>query len=161
MKLDPITEHLLENKQDAIHIKIIKENSPEIKDAFKLWKLFIDDDNKYRVKYGLKTIDSDHKSFKDILKHRIIIGAYKDDVLVGIVSVYLGKKFGQVSSLIVEPKFRNKGIGTLLVKSAIDYFKKEGRKEIYLNVWDDNKSAEKLYLKLGFKSVYHDMVKII
>lgn len=57
----------------------------------------------------------------------------------------------KIISLAVKPDFRQKGIGKKLTNFLIHRFKKEGVKEISLNVRVKNKIGIAFYQKLGFK----------
>ena len=58
-----------------------------------------------------------------------------------------------LDSLVVDPKFQGKGIGSLLLKSLPKIVKSTGKTLIGLNVDDFNPRAKKLYLKSGFHEV--------
>lgn len=54
-------------------------------------------------------------------------------------------------NLCVSEKFRKKGIGDLLVKTAIKKCKKHGKKYIYLHVHKDNIASLKIFARYDFR----------
>jgi len=62
----------------------------------------------------------------------------------------LAKK-GHVISIAVLEDYRGKGIGTTLIKSAVEEIRKATGRECYLEVRTTNRGAIDLYTKLGFK----------
>ena len=59
--------------------------------------------------------------------------------------------------MCVEPKSRNKGIGTQLISSVINAVKKARYDHIILHVLKDNIPAIKIYQKLGFRKYMEGM----
>jgi ribosomal-protein-alanine N-acetyltransferase len=62
----------------------------------------------------------------------------------------LAKK-GHIISIAVLEQYRSTGIGTALIKEALEEIRKASGKECYLEVRTTNKGAIVLYEKLGFK----------
>ncbi len=62
----------------------------------------------------------------------------------------LAKK-GHIISIAVLEEFRSQGIGSALIKEALEEVRKSSGKECYLEVRTTNKGAIELYEKLGFK----------
>ncbi|MEN0009776.1 GNAT family N-acetyltransferase [Flavobacterium nitrogenifigens] len=58
-----------------------------------------------------------------------------------------------IDSLGVNPKHQGKGIGSQLLQFLIDKYVHKNKEVLGLLVEEDNPSAKKLYLKLGFKVV--------
>ena len=56
----------------------------------------------------------------------------------------------------IEDNARGKGIAQVLLSSAEALSKKEGANVISLDVFDFNKGAISLYLRMGYKCVNHD-----
>jgi ribosomal-protein-alanine N-acetyltransferase len=63
----------------------------------------------------------------------------------------LAKK-GHIISVAVLQEYRNKGIGTKLIREALEEVRKESGKECYLEVRITNEGAIALYNRLGFKT---------
>ena len=62
-----------------------------------------------------------------------------------------------LNNMCVDPKARNKGIGTQLVSSVINAAKKANYDHIILHVLKDNIPAIKIYQKLGFRKYIEGM----
>jgi ribosomal protein S18 acetylase RimI-like enzyme len=60
-------------------------------------------------------------------------------------------KFGYIEDLFVDKKFRNKGIGTSLVKKAMKEMKKMKVNAVFVATGKKNKKSIKIYKSLGFK----------
>ena len=55
----------------------------------------------------------------------------------------------------VKKDYWHKGIGSMLIKEAIEFAKKINIDSIYLTVRSDNERAKSLYTKFGFKKLVH------
>jgi len=65
---------------------------------------------------------------------------------------WLEKKIvGEVHELFVHPKYRMKGIGSMLIKKAMKYAESRNRKTAGLWVGVENYGAKEFYIRLGFK----------
>ena len=88
----------------------------------------------------------------------ICLVAECDSIIVGAVWVRIMNDYGHVSddmpSLAISllPEYRNKGIGTALMKSMQEMVSKHGYKGISLSVQKQN-YATKMYRKLGFNTI--------
>jgi [ribosomal protein S18]-alanine N-acetyltransferase len=75
--------------------------------------------------------------------------ACKDGSVIGYVIAMRRGQEGSIQSIAVLPEFRGKGIGEVLMRSAIDHL--TGRfKRAYLLVDVNNERAIRLYRKLSF-----------
>ncbi len=80
--------------------------------------------------------------------------ALENDEIAGVGSVICATDdFGEILTVAVEEKSRNKGIGAKILKELEDFCHKKNVKEIFLEVEDGNLSATALYKKFGFASV--------
>lgn len=61
------------------------------------------------------------------------------------------KRWAELHELHVEPAYRNRGIGTRLVRAAIRQARKAGYPVMYLLAEEDNIPARKVYAKAGFR----------
>lgn len=83
-----------------------------------------------------------------------------DGVLAGIIHL-VGKSQGtyKISPLIVHPRFKNHGLGSILLKYAEKYVCGKGARQIYCTVARENINAFSFFLKKGFviagKSEHH------
>lgn len=90
----------------------------------------------------------------DFVSYLLIAGegfivACKDGSVIGYVIAMRQGREGMIQSIAVSPEFRRKGIGEMLMKSAISRL--TGRfKRLYLLVDANNERAIRLYHKLSF-----------
>ncbi len=68
-------------------------------------------------------------------------------------------KDGRVDKLFVEEDYRDQGVGTELMKTAEDFFKKSGCDLARVEVFIPNTNAHRLYGKLSYEDRVVDMVK--
>lgn len=92
--------------------------------------------------------------FKDKLaineENWICYTAQIDNVAVGFVIASTeddGRKF--INSIYIEPNFQGKGIGSMLMKKALDWL--GGDEDIYLEVLSYNQKAIDFYKQFGFE----------
>lgn len=57
----------------------------------------------------------------------------------------------QISNFSIHPEFRRKGLGKAVLSYVLEAVKKEGVREIFLEVRPSNREARRLYEKLGFR----------
>ncbi len=81
----------------------------------------------------------------------------EDGTLAGYVfyqrgegSLKLKRKKGVIYDLYVRPQFRNRGMGSALLKNALDDLKRRGVEIVQLTVMSKNNRALNLYKKYGF-----------
>ncbi len=82
------------------------------------------------------------------------------------ISIFERKKVGEIHEIFVLPEYRGRGIGTELMRLAIEYARKRGRNVAELWVGRKNYRARKFYERLGFREAgewgkWIRMVKII
>lgn len=84
------------------------------------------------------------------LRETIFLGIVEDGQLLGFSE--LRKQVDGLYGInaCVKPECRIKGIGTILFEKSIDYAIRSGVKFIDLDVYEKNKIAYPMYLKLGF-----------
>jgi len=68
-------------------------------------------------------------------------------------------KVGEVADLYLDEEYRNKGIGTEMLKIAEEYFKSMECDGIWLSVFYPNENAHNFYKKLGFTDREVGMLK--
>jgi len=73
--------------------------------------------------------------------------------VVGYVVLQHKWEDSKIMSLAVRKEFRRRGIGSMLLKRAIESSKERGKKRILLEVRVSNKPAQNLYKKFGFKTI--------
>ena len=60
---------------------------------------------------------------------------------------------GELQRLYVHPNSQRQGIGRALIEAALAHPRLAGAETIYLDVWDQNPGAQRLYESFGFKVV--------
>jgi GNAT superfamily N-acetyltransferase len=75
-----------------------------------------------------------------------------DGEVVGTVSGGDGKtsRAAAVTAMWVDPRFRRRGVGELLLASVLDWARADGYREVFLWVTEGNENAERLYVRHGF-----------
>lgn len=73
-----------------------------------------------------------------------------DNNIVGTIITGFDGHRGWLYSLAVHPKYRNKEIGTSLVKKALEELEKLGCLKVNLQINCDNQSVVEFYKKVGF-----------
>ncbi|MCS4542308.1 MAG: ribosomal protein S18-alanine N-acetyltransferase [Euryarchaeota archaeon] len=73
--------------------------------------------------------------------------------VVGIIGTIRWKGEGYILAIAVDPSYRKKGIGTVLMTNIINRLKSRGAKRVYLEVKASNSAAQYFYSKLGFKEI--------
>lgn len=68
-----------------------------------------------------------------------------------IGAVAARKTTGEIRHLVVLPEHRRKGIGTQLVKQAVDFLRGQECLRIWVQIRVDNKGSQNLFKKLCFK----------
>lgn len=77
-----------------------------------------------------------------------------DGVVAGTVSGGDSDENGvaAMTAMWVDPRYRRRGVGEVLVKTVLEWARAEGYKQMLLWVTDVNARAEHLYLRMGFVS---------
>jgi ribosomal protein S18 acetylase RimI-like enzyme len=75
-----------------------------------------------------------------------------DGEVVGTVSGGPGKArdASAVTAMWVDPSFRRRGIGDLLLTTVLDWIRSQPYREVFLWVTEGNENAERLYVRHGF-----------
>lgn len=92
-------------------------------------------------------IDSSHfhlKDFDTAIRDEEVLVAIIDSVAVGFISIWMPEKF--IHHLYVDQKYHDKGIGTQLLKAAID----KANFPITLKCLEKNTEAVAFYKRKGF-----------
>lgn len=74
-----------------------------------------------------------------------------DGNVVGTTMVSRQGKVGYISTVMVHPDYRRRGIAKRLLERAVNYIRKSGMERAVLHVDCVNEPAKNLYVKLGFK----------
>lgn len=107
---------------------------------------------------------------KDIKKrNEYYFLAVKQGKVMGFIELCIKKnhkmfrirKFGYINSIVVDNKFRGRGIAKRLVGFAAKFFRQKGLRYMRLNVYFSNRDAIKVWPKTGFKKESMFMLKRI
>ena len=83
-------------------------------------------------------------------KNSFVFAAKKNSVLAGFIFLRLRKGIAGIDGLAVKKNFRKKGLGSKLLKHALEFLKEKNFSAARLFVLASNKSAIKFYKKNGF-----------
>ena len=72
-------------------------------------------------------------------------------VLIGYICFWIIEDEAHILDLAVDPLYREKGVGSLLMSASLDSWDSKGIRVAYLEVRESNITARKLYDKFGFK----------
>ncbi|MHA1864760.1 MAG: GNAT family N-acetyltransferase [Candidatus Thorarchaeota archaeon] len=90
-----------------------------------------------------------------------LIYGYFKDVPKGVLDNWGVSKVATIELLVVDPNYRNRGIGSSLIESLIAIFKEAGADMIGLSSPKGASQAKHLYEKAGFEiSAYHMRKKL-
>lgn len=92
-------------------------------------------------------------AFKDTLARPEVQGLALDDDAQGLVGYglcVLAADEGEILNLAVEPAYRRRGAGRLLVRAMVDRLRSGGAARVYLEVRRSNEAAIGLYRAMGF-----------
>lgn len=103
-----------------------------------IYKILNDEFNKYASKNG---VICNYNPFTFIAK--------EEDKIIGIITGNSYYKEIHISDLIVLEEYRNKKVGSMLIKAVEEYFVDKGFKNINLTTYGFQ--APKFYEKCGFK----------
>ncbi|MBK9248929.1 MAG: GNAT family N-acetyltransferase [Ignavibacteria bacterium] len=126
--------------------------------ALRLTALLVDADafgSTYEEEVGM--IDDDIANRLKPDNHKMVIGAFDGELLIGMVGVYADLKVklshkGTIWGMFVMPEYRGIGIGKSLLREAIVRAgAMETIEQLNLCVVSENEAAKNLYLSLGFQ----------
>ncbi|MFC4386457.1 GNAT family N-acetyltransferase [Gracilibacillus marinus] len=84
---------------------------------------------------------------------------YVNDVLAGYLKLNengaqtyeISENALEIERIYVRQMFQDKGLGRILLKTAIDYAKEHQKSEVWLGVWQKNKNAVDFHKNMGFE----------
>ena len=96
---------------------------------------------------------------EDWFENPVLFGTFKRDKLIGIIELSHEKWNNRlrVSNIHIESEYRNGGIGSKLMKKAIDYCEEISARGIILETQSSNYPAISFYRKCGFKLIGFDL----
>jgi len=150
--------------------KIMPAKLKDIKEVAKLAEMFEKEQFKTikKSKKSVLKIEETTKNIQKILEQdlrkiykrtnsKIFIAKDKDEI-IGYFWISIRnnarfakvKKFGRLNFAFIKKQYRGKGIFNEFMKEAIKWFKKKKIKIMTLQTKEENKKAQKIYLKKGF-----------
>lgn len=141
-----------------IKIRYATKNDSSIVNSF-LTRL-IRDEKKYDININEKCVVTCLYEKLVLSDNNCILVAEYEDRIIGylygyiedIGDAYINSK-AQLEAMFVDEKYRNIGIGTMLINDFKKWLKSKNVKYLELKVCNDNKSAIFLYNKSGFKNI--------
>lgn len=119
-------------KMNKNHLEEIKEN------------LEVDFDDFWNYNILKEELSSDSSKY--------IVAITKSEV-IGFAGIKFALDQVDIMNIVTRKNYRNKGVGTLLLRELISICKEFKANSIFLEVSEDNEPAIKLYKKLGFENV--------
>lgn len=94
--------------------------------------------------------------FKDAIdsNNYVIYGLLDNNKLIGYIYYSKSIDEGEIYQLGIKKEYQNNKLGELLLNKSLLELKKEGIKNIFLEVRDNNNPAISLYKKIGFNQIY-------
>lgn len=103
----------------------------------------------------------DEKSYEEHIDEMMqgnnyhMIGAYAQGELIAVASYWVLRRFYcgryiQIGNMVVDSKFRSKGIGAKLLKYVENRGRELGCEKYILDSYTENKKSHKLYFNEGF-----------
>ena len=84
-----------------------------------------------------------------------LLVAEADGKIVGTTIINNRRKSGYISSVMVHPDYRRRGIATRLMTNALNYIRRRKKMRAVLHVDSTNAPAKSVYANLGFKTFEH------
>ncbi|MGP3667480.1 MAG: ribosomal protein S18-alanine N-acetyltransferase [Candidatus Bathyarchaeota archaeon] len=80
-----------------------------------------------------------------------LVAVLNGDIAGYVTSIFKNPFSAIIVSIAVHPKYRQKHVGSMLLKTLLEKLKSKGFLEVELEVAENNIVARRLYEKLGFK----------
>ncbi len=100
---------------------------------------------------------------------KIFVACIEDEI-IGFIHAEVKKmnhpvlysyQYGHITDIVVKPKYKRMGVGNILFRTAEQWFKEMGAKEISLTVFSFNTEAMFFYHNNGFRNRHCTLVKSI
>ncbi len=141
------------------NIKVQVANPEDIEDLRDLTKQLVEglgqEFDPKRFDWGIR-----RRLYDPLQRHGILLAIDEDtDEFVGMIIAELridpfGSSEGSIKQFFLKEPYRKKGVGSLLLKKALEHLKKIKVEKIRVNIKERAVEAAKLYDKLNFKKVY-------
>ena len=100
-------------------------------------------------------VENAEKTLEKELENKISVYlvAKEDDLVIGYIGVWNICGEGDIINIAVKEAFRQKGVGSFLMKKAVKYCRENDITALNLEVRESNSPARAFYKKCGFKEV--------
>lgn len=95
--------------------------------------------------WSIKSVKETHEQ-----KHALVLGAYKEETLIGYVIFYYVLDEGEIARIAVSPCWRRQGVGEKIFDGLLAFCTEKGIERILLDVRMSNEPAQQFYRKSGF-----------
>lgn len=157
------------NDTVASSAKIVRAEECHVPGLLTLWKELIEFHSSYDSIFKMSD-DAGEKMVAGWRRHfgeedwLILVAIYRDDV-IGYISaktdsfpdVFRLRTYGVIRDAAVKEDFRRKGIGDLMLKDVLDWFRSKHITRVELKVAPQNEVAYSFWKKHGFKDYLHDL----
>ncbi len=134
-------------------VKLVITNEDACK-CDKLLNKLVLDERKYDNSISENTKILNYFKYVISQKNNFLLGYYIDDNIVGYSFIKgIDNETALLDGIYVEEEYRNKGIATELITVAFEICKNNKIKFLDVNVMYENKVAQRLYNKFGFKNL--------
>ena len=98
----------------------------------------------------------------------VVLVAENDGQVIGYVFAAVDEGYDYLSlrgpaavlhDLIVDPQYRGRGVGRLLLHAMLSYLKSRGAPRVVLSTADRNESAQRLFERAGFRRTMVEMTR--
>ena len=91
------------------------------------------------------------KDFQDFLRNPLVFGLkiQKGDTFCGYILWREIDHEAEILTLVIAPPLQQKGLGNHLLKALFQYLKTKGMCNLFLEVAEDNETAQSFYLRNG------------
>ncbi|MEK7124361.1 MAG: GNAT family N-acetyltransferase [Patescibacteria group bacterium] len=133
-------------KREGFNIKILKNfRQNDLKEL-----------NDILLQWSAKRKEITPLQFRKLIKKSHVIAMYDKKTMIGTVTLIELHKLsglkGIVEHLMIDEKYRGRGLGEKLMKYSVNLAKKLEMKNLYLTCEPERIAANKLYQKIGFKA---------
>ncbi|WP_106460378.1 GNAT family N-acetyltransferase [Anaerococcus sp. Marseille-P3915] len=119
----------------------------------------------YKDPLTVKMVDGVQKAYEldDLIrmysylsKHGDLFYIEYDDKLIGDCAIF----DDSMVALVLDKDYRGKGLGSLVLKSLIDYAKDKGLRYLKAEIYDFNEPSLNLFSKFGFKEYGNELYRL-
>ena len=141
-------------KGDYDIIEIKKDNINLIKDLWEKNRIFHQNKtNNFSYQYSNLNFDERMNNIFDSkdINHYKITGIISQNNIIGYCLSIIQKNSGELCTLFIDEKYRNNGLGHILIEKHLEWFKNNKCNSVSVNVLIENKDTIKFYESLSFK----------